>query len=114
MARTTNKRNAVVLAKGLSLPPDAATQTFLIVGKRGSGKSTTAVRMAEQLHAAGVPFVVIDPVDTWWGLKADRGDVHDDPLVYAMRDRISWAVGAVVAAAFLAAMVAPPGIIPGS
>jgi 4-hydroxybenzoate polyprenyltransferase/phosphoserine phosphatase len=49
---------------------------------------------------------------TW--LKADRGDVHDDPLVYAMRDRISWAVGAVVAAAFLAAMVAPPGLIPGS
>jgi len=45
-------------------------------------------------------------------LLADRGEVHDDPLVFALRDRISWVVGAVVAAAFIAAMVAPPGLIP--
>ncbi len=60
------------LAKDLSLPLDAVTQTFLIVGKRGSGKSNTAARFVEQLHRARLPFVVLDPVDTWWGLKADR------------------------------------------
>ena len=58
------------LAKDLSLPVDAVTQTFLVVGKRGSGKSNTAARFVEQLHHAKLPFVVLDPVDTWWGLKA--------------------------------------------
>jgi hypothetical protein len=60
------------LASDLALPVDAVTQTFLIVGKRGSGKSNTAARIVEQLHHAGCPFVVLDPVDNWWGLKAAR------------------------------------------
>jgi hypothetical protein len=60
------------LAHDLTLPTDAVTQTFLIVGKRGSGKSNTAARLVEQLHAAGCPFVVLDPVDNWWGVKASR------------------------------------------
>jgi len=58
------------LSADLSLPLDAVTQTFLVVGKRGSGKSNTAARFVEQLHRARLPFVVLDPVDTWWGLKA--------------------------------------------
>lgn len=58
------------LANDLTLPLDAVTQTFLVVGKRGSGKSNTAARFVEQLHHARLPFVVLDPVDTWWGLKA--------------------------------------------
>ena len=60
------------LASDLALPLDAVTQTFLIVGKRGSGKSNTAARFVEQLHHARLPFVVLDPVDTWWGIKAGR------------------------------------------
>jgi hypothetical protein len=62
----------IKLAADLVLPADAATQTFLVVGKRGSGKSTTCVRFAEQLIKASVPIVVVDPVDRWWGLKAAR------------------------------------------
>jgi len=58
------------LARNLHLPPDYATQTSVIFGKRGSGKTNTAVRVAEQLYHAGVPFAVIDPVDVWWGLQA--------------------------------------------
>jgi DNA helicase HerA-like ATPase len=60
------------IATDLTFPLDAVTQTFLIVGKRGSGKSNTAARFVEQLHRAKLPFVVLDPVDTWWGLKAAR------------------------------------------
>jgi hypothetical protein len=60
------------LGEGLSFPIEAATQTFLIVGKRGSGKTTTCVRLAEQFFKAHVPFVVVDPVDTWYGLKSSR------------------------------------------
>ncbi len=36
----------LTLAPDLKLPAEAATQTFLVVGKRGSGKSNTAVRPA--------------------------------------------------------------------
>lgn len=60
------------LASGLHLPVDAATQTFLVVGKRGSGKSSTGTRLAEQLIQAHVPIAVLDPVDVWWGLKAGQ------------------------------------------
>lgn len=68
------------LSSSLALPVDAATQTFLVVGKRGSGKSTTAARLVEQLLNAKVPVVVLDIADTWWGLKASRdgnGAGHD-------------------------------------
>src|SRR6266576_3094760 len=58
------------IADGLSLPVEAATETFLIVGKRGSGKSSTATRLAEQFIRSKVPIAVLDPVDVWWGLKA--------------------------------------------
>lgn len=62
----------LTLGSHLSFPVDAITQTFLVVGKRGSGKSNTAARLVEQFYRARLPFVVLDPVDTWWGLKAGR------------------------------------------
>ena len=61
----------LVLADGLSLPAElAATQTFGILAKRGAGKSNAAAVMAEEMFAAGVPFVVVDPVGAWWGLRS--------------------------------------------
>lgn len=58
------------IGRGLTFPVDAVTQTFVIFGKRGSGKSNTAVVMAEEMHRVGAPFVVLDPVSAWWGLKS--------------------------------------------
>src|SRR5258708_9179930 len=57
------------LAPGLKFPVDAVTQTFAIFGKRGSGKSNTATVMAEEMFNVA-PFVVLTPLDNWWGLKA--------------------------------------------
>lgn len=54
----------------IELPDDAVTQTFCLFGKRGSGKSNTAVVLAEEMHRAGAPFVVLDPISAWWGLKS--------------------------------------------
>jgi Helicase HerA, central domain len=54
----------------LALPDDAVTQTFVVFGKRGSGKSNTAVVLAEEMHRAGGQIIVLDPVGAWWGLKS--------------------------------------------
>lgn len=60
------------LAKDLRLPLDAVTETFAILGRRGSGKTHTAVVMAEEMLDAGVPIVVLDPLDVWWGLRVSK------------------------------------------
>ncbi len=58
------------LAKDLTLPLDAVSRTFGILAVRGAGKSNTAAVMAEEMFAAGLPFVVIDPVGSWYGLRS--------------------------------------------
>ena len=60
----------LTLAKGLHLPLDAVSRTFGILAVRGAGKSNTAAVMAEEMFAAGLPFVVIDPVGSWYGLRS--------------------------------------------
>ena len=76
------------LSTNLSLPNNAVTQTFLCVGRRGSGKTHTASVLAEQMLDQGWPIIVIDPVGVWWGLRTkyeivilggDRGDLPIDP-----------------------------------
>jgi hypothetical protein len=39
--------------------------------------------------------------------------MHDDPLVYAMRDWVSWVVGAVLAIAVILAKFTAVGGVPG-
>ncbi|TAH39264.1 MAG: DUF853 family protein [Planctomycetota bacterium] len=58
------------LSPSLSLPADAVTQTFAILAVRGAGKSNAAAAMAEGMYDAGLPFVVVDPVGAWWGLRS--------------------------------------------
>lgn len=60
----------LTLAKALHLPLDAVSRTFGILAVRGAGKSNTAAVMAEEMFAAGLPFVVIDPVGSWYGLRS--------------------------------------------
>lgn len=58
------------LGPDLNTPVDAVTETFGIVGIKGSGKSTTAKVLVEELTAAGQQCVVLDPTGAWWGLKS--------------------------------------------
>ncbi len=60
----------LTIADGLSLPTDAVTQTIGILAKRRAGKSYTARRLVEQLVAAGLQVVIIDPKGDWWGIRA--------------------------------------------
>ena len=82
------------LAHDFNLPPEAVTETFAILAKRGVGKTFTAKKMAEQmLKAAIAPVIVADPVGVWWGLRSSSdgkgpglpililgGDYGDAPL----------------------------------
>lgn len=58
------------LSEDLTLPVDAITQTFGVLAVRGAGKSNLAAVMAEEMSAAGLPFVVVDPVGSWYGLRS--------------------------------------------
>lgn len=58
------------LSTELALPIDAVTETIAILGRRGSGKTNTAVVFTEELLDAGLQVLIIDPTDVWWGLKS--------------------------------------------
>jgi hypothetical protein len=55
---------------GFSLPPEAVTETFAILAKRGAGKTFTSAVMVEEMVKAGLPVVVVDPIGVWWGLRS--------------------------------------------
>ena len=51
------------------LPLAVVTETLAVLGRRGSGKTNTAVVIVEGALHAGQQVVVIDPKDEWWGLR---------------------------------------------
>ncbi len=66
----------------IEIPINAATKTFAILAKRGAGKTYTGAVMAEEFAKNNIPFVVIDPIDVWWGLRlAANGKDKGLPVV---------------------------------
>ena len=63
---------SLVVSKTLSLPLEAVTSTFGLLAVRGSGKTNAARALAEEMFEAGLPFVAIDPVGSWYGLRAGK------------------------------------------
>lgn len=70
------------ISETLALPIDAITQTFAILGIRGSGKTNTAVVMAEEMTKQSQQIVVLDPTDAWYGLRSSRDGKADGFKVY--------------------------------
>jgi hypothetical protein len=58
------------LGPGVTLPLDAVTETCAILAKRGAGKTYTASILAEEMLAAELQVVIVDPMSAWWGLRA--------------------------------------------
>lgn len=58
------------LSDALTLPLKAVTETFAVLGIRGSGKTHTASVLVEEMVANRLMLVVLDPVGAWWGLRA--------------------------------------------
>jgi flagellar biosynthesis GTPase FlhF len=57
------------ISDDLKLPPAVVTEKLAFLGRTGSGKTYAAQKLAEELHAAGAQFVVLDPVGVWYGLR---------------------------------------------
>jgi uncharacterized protein len=57
------------LSKDLKLPVSAVTQTFAILGKRGSGKTYCAGKLCEEMLELEAQTVVLDPIGNWYGLR---------------------------------------------
>lgn len=53
----------------LTLPADTVTQTLLVLGGKGMGKTNFAAVLAEELAAARHKFSWIDPMGVAWGLR---------------------------------------------
>lgn len=65
-----------------TLPLELVTRTTAIIGIRGSGKTVAATVMAEEMCEAGLPWVALDPVGVWWGLRVNPdGSPGGYPLV---------------------------------
>lgn len=75
-------RTLLRLAKNLTLPLDAVTQTIAILAKRRAGKSYTMRRLVEQLVHAGQQVVVVDPKGDQWGIRSSAdGKAAGLPIV---------------------------------
>lgn len=69
-------KRPIRLSPDVTLSLDAVTQTFAVLGKRGSGKTNTASVLTEQLIKAGLPVVYVDPIGVTWGLRHARDGKH--------------------------------------
>lgn len=76
------------LAPALTLPIEAVTAAIGILGVRGSGKTTTASVVVEEIIGSGCQAVIIDPLDAWFGLRSNAtGDGAGLPVVVFGGDR---------------------------
>lgn len=72
----------------LSLPLDAATQTFAFIARKGAGKTYAAGKLVELLMTAAVQVIVLDTVGNWYGLRIDadgKGNGFDIPVFGGLR-----------------------------
>ncbi|MBS0386589.1 MAG: UbiA family prenyltransferase [Proteobacteria bacterium] len=65
---------------------------------------TRAVHYATPAFLWALPAAVVFWLSRVW-IKLDRGEMHDDPLAFALKDPTSWVVGALAAAAFATAVL---------
>lgn len=77
VAMEAHVHQPITLARDVRLPADAVTQTFAILGRRGSGKTTTAKVLVEELLELQHQVVMLDPLDVAWGLRSSRDGARD-------------------------------------
>lgn len=68
----------------------------------------TVQALYKQPHAILITVGVLVYWISWMWLQSHRGEMHDDPVVFAVKDRVSLACGAVFAASLAAAKLGLP------
>lgn len=58
-------------------PDQAGGWTYGVLAKKGAGKTYTGRVMAEEMFAAGIQPVILDPTGAWWGLRASADGESD-------------------------------------
>lgn len=71
------------VSRDLELPANAVTEVFALLATRGAGKSYGSATFIEELFAASLQTVVIDPMGVYWGLRsgADGSDRGGLPVI---------------------------------
>ena len=84
------------ISSQLSLPIDAVTQKFGILGRTGSGKSYAATKLCEEMLDAKAQIVALDPVGVWWGLRVLKagGEAYKIPILGGLHGDIPLEPGA--------------------
>lgn len=59
----------IKISTQLTFPMDVQTQTLVVYGNKGMGKTNFGSALAEELAAARLRFSVLDPLGNWWGLR---------------------------------------------
>lgn len=70
----------IKLADELELGAEFVTSTNAILGRKGFGKTNTAVVAVESLLAANQHVVVVDPTGVWWGLRSNEDGTPAYPV----------------------------------
>lgn len=63
------KGRGLRISNQLALPTDAITQTFVVYGAKGKGKTNFGVVLAEELYANHLKFSALDPYGVMYGLR---------------------------------------------
>jgi uncharacterized protein len=94
--------------------PDATLDADIaVIGKKGRGKTYVAKGLVERLLDLGRRVVVLDPLSTWWGLKARADGREGYPIVVfggphgdiALDDGMGRALGRYLAAGEMSAVI---------
>ena len=85
------------ISSTLSLPLELVTSSNAILGKKGSGKTSAAIVVFEEMFAAGVPVVSVDPKGDHYGIRSSSdgkgpglieeygGGIHAAPILFEGR-----------------------------
>src|SRR5579871_815677 len=63
------ERKMLEIASDLRLPLDTVTNTIVVYGGKGMGKTNFGAVLVEELAAHGLKFSLLDPVGVSWGLQ---------------------------------------------
>jgi 4-hydroxybenzoate polyprenyltransferase len=90
-------------------------ELLLMLGVASSFSAVVILSLYVHSQEAGLlyrkpgPLLLLCPIILYWlshvWLKAQRGDLHEDPVTFAMREAVSYAVGAAAALAIAASML---------